>query len=661
MKDYKDIRLDNDDFRSLMTYSQHFEVPDYQRGYDWGQEHFSAFWEDVQHHFDKRVENEPETFFLGNLIVEEPEAKEKNSRYRIIDGQQRITTLFILAIAMRDKAKIKAKKSENNTLKESYLKLSTTIDEEFINYYRYANRNDRVPRLYGAAGEPFPVRDVLNFISCPERDPEKFPTKDDFPEMDGRKINACLRRVQVAYDYFYEALEAFKDLKDFWDFKDLVDKIVFFVLRVDKEERAFNLFETTNARGKDLEVADLLKNHFFTKIKGGSDEILPTWKEILENAGENKLVTMLKHFNYVYGIPAKKKGLYKALKVLIKDFGASEILRELKAYSEFHKIMHMGSRDQIMQWIGKADRKDRSQQYQMHISVAALRMFSAELTYPMIYGFFKKYNDFYIDDKSFRKQPIEFLKALEHFHFKQFKISKESYRCITNEYPEFAGKLYQSKNRQEFGEAIKLVYKHLNKTITPFEAKYKVEFIELDYKKNDALIRYIFHKIEDHLVGGDPLGDKSLWDPNTTVKGASTSKNISIEHFWPQNLSAKSDGVNNPEEFEQYRKIHESMQENGDWDDIGNIIIIENRKNSKLSNAVPPKKRKLLENMSNLFEHHKRFLNKYDLDGWNKDQIKNRGLDLAKFCYDKVFPIGKDSNGKSLNHPKIHDQQIQKW
>jgi len=65
-----------------------YEIPIYQRNFAWEEIHISQLIEDIH-------DNE-EGYFLGNLIVHE---KEKNI-FTIIDGQQRLTTLFIIYKAL---------------------------------------------------------------------------------------------------------------------------------------------------------------------------------------------------------------------------------------------------------------------------------------------------------------------------------------------------------------------------------------------------------------------------------------------------------------------------------------------------------------------------------------------------------------------------------
>ena len=56
-------------------------------------------------------------------------------------------------------------------------------------------------------------------------------------------------------------------------------------IRIEKEEEAYEIFETTNARGVDLSVADLLKNLIFKNIPAEDDRDIAKeiWQEITSN------------------------------------------------------------------------------------------------------------------------------------------------------------------------------------------------------------------------------------------------------------------------------------------------------------------------------------------------------------------------------------------
>lgn len=75
-----------------------FEVPAYQRGFEWQKDEFKDLWIDLD-----RIGEHVERHFLGNVILLERDDNEDiHKSYEIVDGQQRITTISILTMAIRD-------------------------------------------------------------------------------------------------------------------------------------------------------------------------------------------------------------------------------------------------------------------------------------------------------------------------------------------------------------------------------------------------------------------------------------------------------------------------------------------------------------------------------------------------------------------------------
>ena len=87
----------------------HYEVPIYQRNYAWDSDQIEQLIEDIM--------STDDDYFLGNLIVNQKD----NNVYEVIDGQQRLTTLFLLerylgiAIA-NDALRFEARDKSNRTL-----------------------------------------------------------------------------------------------------------------------------------------------------------------------------------------------------------------------------------------------------------------------------------------------------------------------------------------------------------------------------------------------------------------------------------------------------------------------------------------------------------------------------------------------------------------
>jgi hypothetical protein len=89
----QDMTAELIDLSTLLQRDWCFRIPLYQRSYGWGPELCENLIEDVRH----LQENPGAVHYLGNLVVKTPE--NGLDSYDVIDGQQRLTSLFLMLSA----------------------------------------------------------------------------------------------------------------------------------------------------------------------------------------------------------------------------------------------------------------------------------------------------------------------------------------------------------------------------------------------------------------------------------------------------------------------------------------------------------------------------------------------------------------------------------
>jgi hypothetical protein len=89
-KDYEEIKLEA--IENLMPY--HFYIPNYQRGYRWTKEQVEELLTDLYEFHEKITKHDTSTeiYCLQPLVIQ----KKDDGKWHVIDGQQRLTTLYIL-------------------------------------------------------------------------------------------------------------------------------------------------------------------------------------------------------------------------------------------------------------------------------------------------------------------------------------------------------------------------------------------------------------------------------------------------------------------------------------------------------------------------------------------------------------------------------------
>src|SRR5262245_58849326 len=92
----QDVRL-----TELLEGPKQFIVPVFQRDYSWGTKHCLQLWKDIM-----RVGSDENTkaHFVGSIVyISAEETSARITRWLLIDGQQRLTTLTLLLAALRDR------------------------------------------------------------------------------------------------------------------------------------------------------------------------------------------------------------------------------------------------------------------------------------------------------------------------------------------------------------------------------------------------------------------------------------------------------------------------------------------------------------------------------------------------------------------------------
>lgn len=114
-----------------------YKIPIYQRNYAWEEDEITALINDVH---DSYLKNKDVFYYIGTLVT----YKRGDNEYEVIDGQQRLTTIYIIlkALGIRDtknKLTYSARKISASTL-ESYPNFIEEVDSGIRNGYKFAEK-----------------------------------------------------------------------------------------------------------------------------------------------------------------------------------------------------------------------------------------------------------------------------------------------------------------------------------------------------------------------------------------------------------------------------------------------------------------------------------------------------------------------------------------
>ncbi len=594
-----------------------FKVPNYQRAYEWKrQAEIDDFWLDLFDYYEKKIAD-PDTFeslFLGSIILYK--LPNKRTSYEIVDGQQRITTLFILLIAVRNKLNEFVEKGIEATFKNNILnfrKINDSIETKIAFF------DSSIGSISGTRLEPSSrIKDVFQEMCRPE-------WRGVFEPKIGRKqVKSQNKILKPIYDYFYSSLD---DVKPDYipNLIKSINDIRLITVEIDEIQEAFLLFERTNARGRDLEVADLLKNHLFMNLLENLDETEERWNNITNNAG-NGMIRMLKYFYVSQKGYIKNSDLYKSLKNY-SDGDTEKLLSEIEKFSVFYKLMReCKTHHEIVEYLNstfsekQSHNEDRA--FYIYQAIDGLRLFNITQIYPLLYSFLNAFFRLQLEaDERHKKSIAKFFESLENYHFINNFICDRIGNEVEKLYAEFSSLFASSETAIAFERNMADFYSELRKKLA-YKSEFIERFSELAYgSRNIKDLMYIFDRFNNVDSKGNRL-QKSNWHNiyNNEVKYSRGSSNI--EHWFPQSPKEKS------------------LQDESTADNIGNLIVIPSGTNGKLGNKTPFEKYIFLQKNPELdrYPFNKVFIEKYaPFDNWGDDDIKKRAIEMAVFAYDSIW------------------------
>ncbi len=281
-----------------------FKIPSYQREYAWGHEQIESLCDDLRE-FHESGDN---YYLLGQLILaRNQDADAALYPLAVVDGQQRLTSILLLLVALRDALRGKGAVVGGGTEPGRMLQAVITALEEIDS----ANGSPRLRVRLGDHGH--------DYLS-------KLFKGDELPEID---LVTTHKNVRDNFHFIEAFLEKnFDLLPDLTEFaKKVLYKVFIIETLLEGEEQALDIFEKLNSRGLPLNSADLLKNLLFQQAKTASyDALSRTWTSAVENVFKikpNKAASV----EYVMkamlgartGVGTGKKGVYKAWKEKFKN------------------------------------------------------------------------------------------------------------------------------------------------------------------------------------------------------------------------------------------------------------------------------------------------------------------------------------------------------
>lgn len=512
-------------FRTLMGNSVRYRVPVFQRDYAWDVEQWEDFWQDA-------IESaqDGEEHYMGYLVLQ----GQDRQHYKIIDGQQRLTTITILILSVlyelerliQGGCDPEGNQKRLEALRNSYIGFIDPVSLVTQPKLTLNRHNDAYFRTYLCALQPLPVR--------------------------GLKASEHLLR--KAKEFFSKKISEKKKCSEGSSLasfiEQLVDRLLFTVITVDDELNAYKVFETLNARGVKLSTPDLVKNYLFSVMAEGVDDVHEDavrqwedrWEHISAQLGEYSFADFVNSEWNSCNPFVKKTQLFKKIKERIKTKQDSlDYLRRLDCASEIYAALR-NHRDEF--WAKKEGYKDAVSY------LKTLELFNITQPQGLLMAAYLRF------------EPRDFIRLLQ-----LLEVVSVRYNVIGQKPPNVQEVLYNrlafevSSDRVNFSDLCQNF-----KEVYPADEEFLDDFARKTMKtiQSPRKARFLLGRIERCLAPEVTLDDESL----------------TLEHVLPCSPDAAwiADFGNDWEECVER---------------LGNMTLLSQRQNQKLSNATFAEKKTL--------------------------------------------------------------------
>lgn len=547
-------------------------IPDYQRAYVWDTDQVRDLLDDT---ISAYRENKEAQYFLGSMVLKINEKSENNvsyTEYELLDGQQRITTVFLILACMRDM--LTDYPQYQNSLAGFVYQAEDAILQQ----------PERMRIIFNIRSD---VRDFVNEHIKPLHGTCDSALLKD--KMQAKDVNISIRNMANAMLVAHEFLEENKsDIIGYLSY--FLNKVLMIYVATEELQDAFQLFTVLNNRGVKLSSSDILKAENLKELSAADRTSWATrWEEMETYFGED----FDKFLSHIRTILVKKKQTTTLLKEFDEFvYSNQEYDRTQKKYVPRTPILRRGrdtfellySYYHTYQEVFDTDHSVVTGDYEITNYLKLMETgFGADYWIAPVLDYYRKYR---------RRGFVAFLKALDR------KLSAD---WITAATPTV---------RME----------NVNAILREIEASQ--DSAALLQSKTFTISKSDFERVINGDIYGRSFAKYLLLKLDLIYRGSSTpmipQAIASIEHILPRNPSTDSQWV---KDF--------SAAEREEWTNkLGNLVLISRRKNTSQGNRdYVEKKEKYFEKNIEMFPNSIRIYQNYP--EWKLSDLKKNHSDVV--------------------------------
>ncbi len=448
-----------------------FVIPIYQRLYSWEKEQCEQLWDDI---IKIGGNDKANGHFIGSILYV-LDGNTPSSPLLIIDGQQRLTTITLLFIALRN-----------------YL----NDEDEFLEKFS----RQKIQNRYLINSDEKDDKRFKLILSEPDRD-----TLLSLIDENRRKPSEPSLKIVENFELFEEWIRKNTDKLE-TIFKGL-DKLM--VVEISLERGKDNpqlIFESMNSTGKDLTQTDLIRNYILMGLEPEKQKIFyeKYWRAMEKDFKQNETLfnQFVRHYLTIKTreIPNINK-VYEAFKDYRQKKGIEieDLLKDLQKYCGF--FCRIVFKKEVDKELNKA--------------LSFLVDLERDVIYPLLLELYSDYKDGVLFEKDF----ISIIYLIESYICRR-AVCGLGTNSLNKVFPSFIKKI----NKDQYLESIEVHFLSLEKTTGKFpkDSEFKDSFItkELYHPKKTEKVFNFLKRLE-----------------NFDTKEPVNTKECTIEHIMPQTLT----------------------------------------------------------------------------------------------------------------------------
>lgn len=253
-----------------------FVIPEYQRPYSWTNEQIDTLFRDIWEFTsnDGGTENDG-TYFLGSIVSYENEDGEQE----IIDGQQRITSLFLLLRAIYTKLTVTDEKSPEAINFISKIEPLIWRTNKLTGKVDYASILLTSKVISDSENEI--LKNILETGIIEDKAQDRYSL--NYKQLSALLEEKSKENALMIYQFIYA----------------LLNQVIILPITADTQDTALTIFSTLNDRGLPLSDADIFKAKIYNNLsEKNKEEFIEEWKELEEES--SKISESIQQLFYYY-------------------------------------------------------------------------------------------------------------------------------------------------------------------------------------------------------------------------------------------------------------------------------------------------------------------------------------------------------------------------